>query len=389
MSAIDQIFLAPPPLALYVHLPWCVRKCPYCDFNSHEAGNSFPADEYVDALLKDLEKEIPLVWGRTVHSIFFGGGTPSLFSAFQIEKLILGFRRLLCISPDAEVTLEANPGSTEHDSFTAYGDAGVNRVSLGVQSFSNEMLAGIGRIHGLAEVEQALDSIKASGIENFNIDLMFALPGQSLDNALADIGKALACEPAHISHYQLTIEPNTFFHAKPPELPREDLCCEMQQACARLMSGAGFEQYEISAWSRPGLQCRHNLNYWRYGDYLGIGAGSHGKITLPAEQSIRRRIRHRHPKAWMRAVHEGDGLAEDRRLEPSERVFEFFLNQLRLRGGANKSHLASRAGVAWDEVSGRVKQAQEQGLLQDENGYLKPTDLGWRFVNDIQAIFLP
>jgi putative oxygen-independent coproporphyrinogen III oxidase len=378
-----------PPLTLYVHLPWCVRKCPYCDFNSHEVRGDLPGDEYVQALLKDLEQELPLVWGRIVHSVFFGGGTPSLFSASQIAVLMDGFRSLLRVNPEAEVTLEANPGTTEHDSFAAYRDAGVNRVSLGVQSFNDDHLSGIGRIHGRAEVERAVAAIHRSGIRNFNIDLMFGLPGQTAGEAVQDVREAIACEPAHISHYHLTVEPNTAFHANPPQLPCADSAWEMQQECAQLLSLAAYEQYEISAWARPGFQCRHNLNYWRYGDFLGIGAGAHGKITLPSEQSVRRRVRQRHPRSWMKDVWEGKGIIEDRSLDSAERVFEFFLNQLRLRDGVLKDQLEPRAGVAWREVSARVGEAVAKGLLKDENGVLSPTGLGWRFNNEIQAIFLP
>jgi oxygen-independent coproporphyrinogen-3 oxidase len=378
-----------PPLSLYVHLPWCVRKCPYCDFNSHEARGVIPDDEYVQALLRDLELDLPLVWGRTVHSVFFGGGTPSLFSARHIETLMNGFRSVLRISPEAEVTLEANPGTTEHDSFVSYRDAGVNRVSLGVQSFNDRQLKLIGRIHGRAEVERAVEALHRSGIGNFNIDLMFALPGQSPEDAVNDVNDAIACDPAHVSHYQLTIEPNTAFHAKPPDLPDEDAAWEMHQACGQMLSRADYRQYEISAWSRPGRQCRHNLNYWRYGDFLGIGAGAHGKITLPSEPSVRRRVRQRHPKAWMRGLEQGSGTVDDHRLEPSERVFEFFLNQLRLRGGVRKDQFEPRTGIAWDEVSSRADEAIEKGLLKEENGRLIPTGLGWRFSNEIQAIFLP
>jgi oxygen-independent coproporphyrinogen-3 oxidase len=378
-----------PPLSLYVHLPWCVHKCPYCDFNSHALKGDLPGDEYVQALLKDLEQELPLVWGRTVHSIFFGGGTPSLFSARQIAALMSGFRSRLRISPEAEVTLEANPGTTEHDSFAAYHEAGINRVSLGVQSFSDDRLSDIGRIHGRAHVEQAVVAIQKSGIRNFNIDLMFALPGQSPGEALEDVRQAIACGPAHVSHYQLTIEPNTAFHAKPPALPDEDSAWEMQQECGRILSTAGYEQYEISAWARPDFQCRHNLNYWRYGDFVGIGAGAHGKITLPSEQTVRRRVRQKHPRSWMKGVLEGRGIIEDRNLGPDERVFEFFLNQLRLRDGVLKDQLEPRAGVAWNEVAAKVGDAIEKGLLREDNKLLSPTEMGWRFSNEVQAIFLP
>ncbi len=378
-----------PPLSLYVHLPWCVHKCPYCDFNSHALTGDLPGDEYVQALLRDLEQELPLVWGRTVHSIFFGGGTPSLFSARQFAALMSGFRSRLRISPEAEVTLEANPGTTEHDSFAAYREVGINRVSLGVQSFSDDRLSDIGRIHGRAEVEQAVVAIQKSGIRNFNIDLMFALPGQSPGEALEDVRQAVACKPAHVSHYQLTIEPNTAFHARPPALPDEDSAWEMQQECGQILSKAGYEQYEISAWACPDFQCRHNLNYWRYGDFVGIGAGAHGKITLPSEQTVRRRVRQKHPRSWMKGVWEGGGIIEDRNLDPDERVFEFFLNQLRLRDGVLKDQLEPRAGVAWNEVAAKVGVAIEKGLLKEDNKLLSPTELGWRFSNEVQAIFLP
>jgi oxygen-independent coproporphyrinogen-3 oxidase len=274
-----------------------------------------------------------------------------------------GVRSLLRLSPDAEVTLEANPGTIEYDSFSAYRDAGINRVSLGIQSFSNESLAKIGRIHGREEAESAIDSIQRSGIENFNIDLMYALPGQSLSDAVEDVKDAISCNPAHLSHYQLTLEPNTAFFANPPSLPEEDAAWQMQENCGQLLRNAGYEQYEISAWSRPGSECRHNLNYWRYGDFLGIGAGAHAKITLPSESAVRRRVRWRHPAAWMKRVEEGNSLAEDKNLEPSERVFEFFLNQLRLRGGVRKSQFEPRTGVAWNDVSGPVGQAIEKALL--------------------------
>jgi oxygen-independent coproporphyrinogen-3 oxidase len=388
-GGFDPGFNGLPPLALYVHLPWCVRKCPYCDFNSHQAPSKLPAEEYVDALLADLELDLPLVWGRGVQSIFFGGGTPSLFGAKWIERLIEGIRARLRVSPQAEITLEANPGTTEHDSFNAYRDAGINRVSLGVQSFNNRLLRQLGRIHGRAEIETAVMSIQSAGIMNFNIDLMYALPGQSVDDALDDVRRALNCAPSHLSFYQLTIEPNTAFHASPPELPDDDTAWDMQEQCSELFSEAGFRQYEISAWAREGFRCRHNLNYWRYGDFLGIGAGAHSKLTLPAEQSVRRRVRQKHPETYLKARQSGNWLVEDRLIDEEERVFEFFLNQLRLYDGVRKEQFTLRTGVSWDRVTVRVEKAIESGLLTDRNGVLKPTSLGWRFSNEIQAIFLP
>jgi oxygen-independent coproporphyrinogen-3 oxidase len=381
--------LETPPLSLYVHLPWCVRKCPYCDFNSHAVREDFAGDEYIEALLRDLELDLPLVWGRTVQSVFFGGGTPSLFSAAQFERLLSGFRALLAFSPGLEITLEANPGTVEHDSFIAYREAGINRVSLGVQSFSDAALAAIGRIHGREEVMLAVDSLRAAGIDNFNIDLMFALPGQDLQAAEQDVLAAIACAPSHLSHYQLTIEPNTAFHADPPTLPADDLAWDMQAACGALLAQSGFRQYEVSAWAQPGRECTHNLNYWRYGDYLGIGAGAHGKITLPAEQAVRRRIRVRHPAAWMRAVARGQSVAEDRSVPSEERVFEFFLNQLRLRRGVRKALFEARTGLAWAVVADRAAELVARGLAEDQGERLAPTELGWRFSNESQALFLP
>jgi putative oxygen-independent coproporphyrinogen III oxidase len=381
--------LSLPPLSLYVHLPWCVRKCPYCDFNSHAVKAAIPAKQYIDALLADLENDLPLVWGRTVHTVFFGGGTPSLFSANDIDLLLSGIRSRLPLSPGAEITLEANPGTIEHDSFSAYRQAGINRVSLGVQSFDDGLLCAIGRIHGHDDVERAISSIRSAGLTNFNLDLMFGLPGQSLPAALHDVRQAIEHRPAHISHYQLTLEPNTAFHANPPALPDEDECWEMQEQTAALLQGAGYEQYEISAWSLPGRECQHNLNYWRYGDYLGIGAGAHGKITLPASGEIRRMSKLRHPTAYMAARQNGNWRAEDQAIEGEERIFEFFLNQLRLRRGVCVGDFSPRTGLGDAAFQSAVEQACIRGLLESRDDYLVPTILGWRFSNEIQALFLP
>jgi len=378
-----------PPLALYVHLPWCVRKCPYCDFNSHPLKGSLPAEQYIDALLKDLELELPLVWGRVVQCVFFGGGTPSLFKAAHFERLLSGCRARLPFSPRAEITLEANPGTVEHDSFSAYRAAGINRVSLGVQSFSERALAAIGRIHGRNEVLRAIGSLRAAGFDNFNLDLMFGLPGQDLAEALEDVRRAIDSAPAHISHYQLTLEPNTAFCADPPALPDQEAAWEMQEACGELLAHAGFAQYEVSAWARPGRECVHNLNYWACGDYLGIGAGAHGKITLPMEGTVRRRIRTRHPTAWMNKAGDSASLADDYPVSPEDRVFEFFLNQLRLRRGVRKSEFEARTGLAWTTVADRAAELVSRGLALDEGGSLTPTELGWRFGNESQAVFLP
>jgi len=389
LSEVSSGMLEQPPLSLYVHLPWCVRKCPYCDFNSHAISNGFPADEYVSALLSDLQLELPLVSGRPVGSIFFGGGTPSLFAAAHYERLLGGVRALLPLSPHLEVTLEANPGAVEHDSFAAYRQAGINRISLGAQSFDDAALRAIGRIHGRSDVLRAVESVHRAGYDNFNIDLMFALPGQDVAAAVRDAQSAVDCAPAHISHYQLTIEPNTAFHAEPPELPSEEAAWEMQEACAALLERSGLQQYEVSAWAKPGRECRHNLNYWRFGDYLGVGAGAHGKVTLVGEQVVKRRVRVRHPRAWLKAVAAGSGLAEERVLSADDRVFEFFLNQLRLRGGVRKSEFAARTGLPWSVVDERVEVLRSKGLVAIEDERLMPTELGWRFVNESQAVFLP
>jgi putative oxygen-independent coproporphyrinogen III oxidase len=374
-----------PPLSLYVHLPWCVRKCPYCDFNSHALKDALPGAEYVDALLGDLEADLPLVWGRTVHSVYLGGGTPSLFDAALVERLLAGIRARVGLAPDVEITLEANPGTVERDSFAAYRAAGINRVSLGAQSFDAECLSALGRIHGPGDIQRSLDSLRRAGLENYNIDLMFGLPGQDPFGALDDLQRALAAEPAHLSHYQLTIEPNTAFSAKPPELPEEAVCWEMQERAAELLGSAGLQQYEISAWSRPGRESRHNLNYWRFGDYLGIGAGAHGKLTLPAEGAVRRRVKTRHPRRYL----DGDRLAVDEAVGAADLAFEFFLNALRLRDGFSLARFSERTGLDASCVRGPLDEALEKGLLEPHAGGFRPTDLGWRFSNDLQALFLP
>jgi len=385
----DSVGVALPPLSIYVHLPWCVRKCPYCDFNSHELKQDLPADRYVDALLQDLEQELPLVWGRTVQTVFIGGGTPSLFPAKQIERMLGGFRALMAIAPGAEITLEANPGTIEHDSFSAYGEAGVNRVSLGVQTFDDGCLNAIGRIHDRRQVLGAIESLRKSAIRNINIDLMFGLPGQTSETALDDVCRALEADPSHISHYQMTLEPNTAFHARPPTLPDPDQAWRMQEACANELSKAGFYNYEVSAWALPGHECRHNLNYWTFGDYIGIGAGAHGKVTLPADNAVRRRIRKRHPNDWMGASGEGNTVALDSTVAANDLVFEFFMNHLRLSDGVPKQRFEQRTGLPWDRVKSRVDRAVSGGLLEEDAERVVPTELGWRFLNDLQAVFLP
>jgi len=378
-----------PPLTLYVHLPWCVKKCPYCDFNSHALAGNLPDEDYVNALVADLENELPLVWGRPVHSIFFGGGTPSLFSATQLDRFLSSVRGFVALAPNAEITLEANPGTIEHDSFTAYRKAGINRISLGVQSFDDDSLGRIGRIHGAREAERAIRLIQDAGFDNFNLDLMYGLPGQTLEQAVKDMETALQYNPNHISHYQLTLEPNTAFHANPPPLPDEEQCWDMQEACSELLSRQGLKNYEISAWAKPGQRSAHNINYWRYGDYLGIGAGAHGKVTLAADGIVRRTSKQRHPKTYLAASREGNWYAEKRDVSKSERCFEFFLNQLRLRGGVHVDDFTPRTGLDWSFASENVARAEQRGLLAMQANRLVPTELGWRFINEIQQMFLP
>jgi putative oxygen-independent coproporphyrinogen III oxidase len=378
-----------PPLGLYVHMPWCVRKCPYCDFNSHALSGEFPAADYIRTLIADLEADLPLIWGRTVKSIYFGGGTPSLFAAELIDHFLSQVRARLDLNPSAEITLEANPGTVEHDSFSAYEQAGINRVSLGVQSFDDGALGRLGRIHGSGEADQCLRSLLESGIDNFNIDLMYALPGQDAASAARDVERAIAAGPAHISYYQLTLEPNTAFAAQPPALPDEDSAWRIQRSGQEMLEGAGFGQYEISAFSRAETQCRHNMNYWTYGDFLAIGAGAHGKITTMADGCVRRYAKHRHPRQYMQGLDNGDWLAQSRILDEEDLVFEFFLNNLRLKQGFSMDDFSARTGLRWSTVESRVQQAVDKGLLEVWGTRVVTTGLGWKFVNDIQQMFLP
>jgi oxygen-independent coproporphyrinogen-3 oxidase len=324
-----------------------------------------------------------------VQSVYIGGGTPSLFSAGQIAIFLSAVRARLDLRPDVEITLEANPGTIERDSFSAYAEAGINRVSLGVQSFDDTLLKQIGRIHGRVEIEQSLQSLNLAGISNFNIDLMYALPAQSHSQSRRDIELAIAADPAHISFYHLTIEPNTAFAAEPPRLPAEDMAWDMQQTGLDMLAASDYMQYEISAFAQTGKQSRHNMNYWRYGDFLAIGAGAHGKITMAAEGRVQRFAKYRHPKRYMRGVENGDWRAETRMLSDEELVFEFFLNQLRLKDGVTIDDFSARTGLPWNVVDSRVKAAVDKGLLEVRHGRVSPTVLGWRFENDIQQIFLP
>jgi oxygen-independent coproporphyrinogen-3 oxidase len=381
--------LIPPPLSLYVHLPWCVRKCPYCDFNSHSAKGALPFDEYVDALVRDLEHDLPLVWGRTVHSVFFGGGTPSLFPPEAIDRILQAASARLRFAPDAEITLEANPGTAEHGRFDAYRAAGANRVSFVIQSFDDGCLQRLGRIHDSAEAEAAVRLAQDAGFDNLNLDLMYALPGQDLAMAERDLERAFALQPAHISHYQLTLEPNTVFFARPPQgIPDDDAAWDIQERCQALLADAGYGHYETSAYARPGRQCAHNLNYWRYGDYLGIGAGAHGKITLGAEQTILRRWKHKHPATWMAAAGEAGAIGGDDRVEADRRPFEYMLNALRLHEGFVLADFEVRTGLSRDRILPALGIAREREWLAVSDTHAQPTALGRRFANDVIGLFL-
>jgi putative oxygen-independent coproporphyrinogen III oxidase len=381
--------LTTPPLSLYVHLPWCVRKCPYCDFNSHEARGALPFAAYVEALLADLDHDLPLAWGRTIHSVFFGGGTPSLFPADAIDAFLQGASARLRFAPGLEITLEANPGTAEHGRFEDYRRAGVNRISFGIQSFDDPTLARLGRIHDAGEAEQAVRMAQDAGFDNFNIDVMYALPGQTLALAREDVERALALQPAHVSHYQLTLEPNTVFAARPPRgIPDEDLAWDMQEECQALLAAAGYAQYEVSAYARPGRECAHNLNYWRFGDYLGIGAGAHGKLTLGSEQAILRRWKHKHPSAWLATAGTPGAIGGDERIPAARRPFEYMLNALRLVDGFPLSAFEARTGLAPSRIGKPLAQAQARGWLEVTGGYVRPTALGRRFGNDVIALFL-
>jgi oxygen-independent coproporphyrinogen-3 oxidase len=374
-----------PPLALYVHIPWCLKKCPYCDFNSHEARDGLPEARYVEALVADLESALPDVWGRRLSSVFIGGGTPSLFAPESIDRLLTAVRTRIPLDPEAEVTLEANPGTFEAARFRGYRAAGVNRLSLGVQSFDDAKLAAIGRVHGADEARRAL----AAALEvfgNVNVDLMYALPGQSLDSALADVREAIGFRPAHVSAYHLTLEPNTYFHAHPPVLPDEDLSADMQEAIEAALASAGYEHYETSAFARPGARSRHNLNYWTFGDYLGIGAGAHAKISF--RDRVRRESRLRQPRAYLEAVRSGEARQESGDIEPARLPFEFLLNALRLTEGFPTTLFGERTGLSIAGIERRLATAEAEGLLERIPGHIRPTPRGQRFLNELLQRFL-
>lgn len=378
--------IVPPPLSLYIHIPWCVRKCPYCDFNSHEARNEIPEKAYVAALLADLEQSVPRVWGRTIRSIFFGGGTPSLFSPDAINSILSGVRALTPLEYDAEITLEANPGTADTGHFAGYREAGVNRLSLGIQSFDNRYLKALGRIH---DADQAIHAAELA-LKTFNavnLDVMYALPEQSLEDALADARQAVNLSPAHLSFYHLTLEPNTPFHRTPPSLPDDDTSATMQEAIEDLLAQHGYEHYETSAFARKGARCRHNLNYWQFGDYLGIGAGAHSKLSFT--DRITRESRHKHPKRYLEQAALGQAVEREWVIPPDELGFEFMMNALRLTEGIGIELFELRTGLKFEALNAQMDRAYRAGLAERTDEVIKPTLRGQRFLNELLALFLP
>ena len=376
-----------PPLSLYIHIPWCIKKCPYCDFNSHSLKNSLPEEAYIDALLADLQTELPNIWGRPVETIFFGGGTPSLFQAASIDRLLSGLRSLLRLQPEAEITLEANPGTFEIEKFKGFKDAGITRLSIGVQSFNDTMLERLGRVHNGGEALRAIDTALKL-FEKVNIDLMYALPGQTVQTALNDVNTAIATGAGHISAYHLTMEPNTpFGHTPPKGLPQDEAALDIEDAVHGSLGGAGFIHYETSAFARPHMQCRHNLNYWQFGDYIGIGAGAHGKISFP--DRIERTVRRRHPNDYLAAMQRNpsDGI-ERKTVSTDDLPFEFMMNALRLAEGVPAALLQERTGISSARIMAQIETARRKGLLENDPTVFRPTAQGRLFLNDLLQCFL-
>lgn len=382
-------FDAPPPLSLYVHLPWCLRKCPYCDFNSYAIDGPPPEEDYVAALLRDLEAEAPEAAGRTVGSIFIGGGTPSLFSPEAVAALLSGVRTRLSLAPDAEVTLEANPGTFELHRFAGFCRAGVTRLSIGVQSLDDAALRALGRVHDRTEALDAIAGARRAGFDNINVDLMYGLPGQDAGAALVDLEAVVALQPDHVSYYQLTLEPQTPFYHRPPPLPATEALWLMQQQGQTLLAAHGYGQYEVSAYARPGRRCRHNLNYWHYGDYLGIGAGAHAKLTDAPGGRIRRRWKVKHPRQYLLTAGTPRAAAGAVTVAAADAVFEFMLNALRLRDGFDLALFGAHTGLAAAALEPGLCAAAARGLLRREGGRVTATERGWRFLDDVATMFLP
>jgi oxygen-independent coproporphyrinogen-3 oxidase len=385
--------LIAPPLSLYIHIPWCVKKCPYCDFNSHAQNGALPVDAYVDALLADLDRDLhafgSAVADRPLHSIFFGGGTPSLFAPDAIARILDGVAARVDLPHGIEVTLETNPGTVEHGRFDGYLRAGVSRLSFGVQSFDDAKLARLGRIHSAADAERAIKEAQDAGYANLNLDLMYALPEQTLGGALADIERAIALAPAHVSHYQLTLEPNTLFAAHPPPLPDEDSAWDMQEACQQQLADAGYAQYEVSAYAHGNQRSAHNLNYWMFGDYFGIGAGAHGKLSDANSGRITRTTKLKLPRSYLERAERGDAFGAVADIASDDLPFEFMMNALRLNDGVDGSLFAERTGIGADVLDRHLRIARERGWLEDNAAQLAPTELGRRYLNDVIGLFLP
>ena len=374
-----------PPLSLYIHFPWCVKKCPYCDFNSHEAQGGFPEEAYLAALRTDLESALPLIWGRKIYTVFIGGGTPSLMSAAGLDRLLSDVRTLLPLDGAAEITMEANPGTFEAEKFRSYRTSGINRLSVGIQSFNAQHLRALGRIHDGEEARRAVD-IAHANFDNFNLDLMYALPRQTLAEARADIETAIAYAPPHLSLYHLTLEPNTFFAKHPPIVPDDDASADMQDMIKDLTVSAGYAQYEVSAYAKPKRQARHNFNYWQFGDYLGIGAGAHSKLSFP--HRVVRQMRYKQPKAYLEHVLRGTQIQEQGEISREDLPFEFMLNALRLNDGFQVNLFAERTGLALNAIEKTLALAESKGLLYRDHQIIKPTELGQSFLNDLQQLFL-
>jgi oxygen-independent coproporphyrinogen-3 oxidase len=392
-------FRALPPLSLYIHIPWCARKCPYCDFNSHEARAAVPEERYIAALIADLDRALPGVWGRRVTSVFFGGGTPSLFPARSVDAILSAARARLALAAGAEITLEANPGTAEAGKFRDFRAAGVNRLSVGIQSFDPRHLKSLGRIHDEREARRAIE-IARHDFDNVNLDLMYGLPGQTVEEALSDIEQALAFDPPHLSCYHLTIEPNTYFHRFPPKLPDDDTAAAMQEAIEARLAAAGYDHYEVSAYAKRGKRtpitnhesritdcaCRHNLNYWTFGDYLGIGAGAHSKLSFPGR--VVRQVRVKHPERYMESAEGGDPIQAQHEVRPEEVPSEFMMNALRLNAGFAAALFEERAGLPLTAILRELENAERRGLIERDHARIAPTLLGRRFLNDLLQLFL-
>ncbi|MPQ77192.1 radical SAM family heme chaperone HemW [Hydrogenovibrio sp. JE_KL2] len=379
-------FTQPLPLSLYVHYPWCIQKCPYCDFNSHTLGKN-QEQAYLAAMIRQLEQTLPSIWGRPIQSIFFGGGTPSLISEAGLDSFLSQLRALLGFSPEIEITLEANPGTVDFEKFAGFRQVGVNRLSMGIQSFDDEKLNTLGRIHSSDEAYRAVEAAKAAGFENFNLDLMFALPNQTLGEAMADVETAISLAPPHLSHYQLTLEPNTPFYKNPPVLPEEDLAWEMQLACQKTLRNAGYHHYEVSAYAQPRHQCSHNLNYWQFGDYIGLGAGAHGKITDAPQGKIWRTQMPASPGGYIQMITDGK-MGKTTEVSDEDAVFEFMLNALRLQDGVPLEYFSLRTGLSQQKISAQLEKLTEKQWLAPSEDTLKLTAEGQRFLNDVLQAFL-